>query len=652
MDSPSVIHQSVDPDRIPRIKLANDTPKQVWWFMATFIGLVALGHFISLWQAHATRNRPRQPQTSSETPLRSNRILWGRVPLALLNVYRTIVFRWAIAINFLGAYTINMADFLLAGVYFTVLFCWTFVNTTNLEGMKYDPKYWANRCVHIAAVQLPLMAALGMKNNPISYLTGVSFDKLEHLHRATARVLVVMFWVHGAGRLILPHGEDTTTYWFRIGTAGTTALTLLAIMSVRPIRVRTHEWFMYAHTVLGVLGLAGAYIHSAEFGYPYLVWPALFVWGLDRVLRLIRVVLVNSQLIQHTPKRITSRATVSVLPNPGFVRILVEAPHYMVWQPAQSMYLTLVGAYTTSITESHPFTIANVPGWGALLDETEEKKETGSSEEVQTNPSAAALSNKKLLFILRVRTGFTRRLRDSVLSTPDENAILPNSKSFPAFLDGPYSSPPDVRGFDSVLFVCGGSGVSFALPLFLDILHAASQGKNPCCSRVVFVWAIRDRDQVDWITDTLVRALTALRAGTDLQELDIDVRVHVTASAEYTQSTEPVDAETEAGVVDQKERETDSEKQSSLEDPAPTTTQQRLWGLSGVQLIHGRPDLDVIVSSEIARMRGGAISINVCGTTELTTSVRYALSNPVVRFRDVVRGGPSVLFHIEGFGNA
>ncbi|KAF7300471.1 FAD-binding FR-type domain-containing protein [Mycena chlorophos] len=619
--------QAPDPDRIPRIKLANETPKQAWWFMGTFIGLVAVGHFAALAHAYATRNRPARPAADVPPSLRWKTVRVKRIPLALLNVYRTIAFRWAISINFLGAYTINTAEFLLAGVYFTVLFCWTRLQATNLEGMKYDPKYWANRCAHIAAVQLPLNAALGMKNNPLSFLTGVSFDKLEHLHRATARVLVVMFWVHGAGRIILPLGDDRHTYWFHIGATATTALTILAIMSVRPIRVRAHESFMYAHTILGVLGLAGACVHAAEFGYtpssiahfstatdselvnryPYLVWPAMFVWGLDRVIRLVRVLLVNSQLIDHDPRRITSRATVSVLPNPGFMRILVEAPHYMIWQPGQSMYLTLVGAYATSVLESHPFTIANVPGWAALLGDEGE--------------------------------------------SADVDGLHP--ASFPAFLDGPYSSPPVVRGYERVLFICGGSGVSFALPLFLDLVHAATLGQNVCCTRAVFVWAIRDREQIDWIADTLVRALTAVDASVEAAKgLDVEVRVHVTKSVEYTQATEPLAVDLEQGEAEKdKEAESPAKRDASVDDSVGTT-RERLLSLPDVSLVEGRPNLDEIVRGEIASMHGGSIGINVCGTTELATGVRNALNNPLERFKDVAKGGPSVVLHVEGFGNA
>jgi hypothetical protein len=64
--------------------------------------------------------------------------------------------------------------------------------------MKAEPHYWANRAGTIVASQLPIMTALGMRNNLVSrayrfmnlrniflpgalVLTGVSFDKVPQL---------------------------------------------------------------------------------------------------------------------------------------------------------------------------------------------------------------------------------------------------------------------------------------------------------------------------------------------------------------------------------------------------------------------------------------------------------------------------------------
>lgn len=39
---------------------------------------------------------------------------------------------------------------------------------TATTGVKYDPHYWANTAGNVAATQIPLIIALGMKNNVIS----------------------------------------------------------------------------------------------------------------------------------------------------------------------------------------------------------------------------------------------------------------------------------------------------------------------------------------------------------------------------------------------------------------------------------------------------------------------------------------------------
>ncbi|KAJ7837438.1 ferric reductase NAD binding domain-containing protein [Mycena leptocephala] len=651
MDRPSaILAQTVDPDRAPRILFANLYPKQVWYFMAMFIALVTACHIISL--VHARLTRTYAPPLT-DTPLRHG-VSWQRLPLATLNLFRTITFRWSIVIA--SSYTLNVADFLLGAMYLTVLFTWTFINTKNSKGLKYDPKYWANRCVHIAGSQLPLMTAFGMKNNFMSFLTGVSFDKLEHLHRVMARVICVLFWVHGYGRASLSFGDLTTEYWFRIGVAGASALTLLCLLSIRPLRSRSYEVFMYLHLVLGVITLAGAYVHSAEFGYGVYIWPSFFLWGLDRFLRLVRICLVNSQLFKSDTGKphVTSDATVTVL-SPHFLRILVDAPPYFFWRPGQSAYLTIYDAYPASLAEAHPFTVANAPHW--LEDNPASSVEEGSS----SNEEKGDLSRTKetgigkskyrpqLKFILRVREGFTKRLVDSVLANPDSNGV---SRSFKAFVDGPYSSPPDMGGFETAVLICGGSGVSFALPLFLDLIQAARAKTNPRCKRVVFVWAVRDPDQLNWIADDVTHALSTISSKSDMAPA-IDIRLYVTTAAADTQSFEGEDRPPGASdpeapgptVVG-----TDPNPSIARAENIDPTAKDRLLAVPGVQLIYGRPDIKGIVGTEIAEARG-AVGITVCGTAELAQSVRNALRDGIARFLDVLRGGPSVLLHVEGFGN-
>ncbi|KAK0473729.1 hypothetical protein IW261DRAFT_674727 [Armillaria novae-zelandiae] len=63
-----------------------------------------------------------------------------------------------------------------------------------------------------------------------------------------------------------------------------------------------------------------------------------------------------------------------------------------------------------------------------------------------------------------------------------------------------------------------------------------------------------------------------------------------------------------------------------------------------------RPDLTGIIDRELSICSGGTVSINVCGTMTLAETVRCALRTP--RYIDIMKGGPSVVLHVEAFGSA
>lgn len=89
---------------------------------------------------------------------------------------------------------------------------------------------------------------------------------------------------------------------------------------------------------------------------------------------------------------------------------------------------------STTPLEAHPFTIAAV----------------------DQNSSSC-----ELRFFIRVREGLTKRLLGSAEGGAKVKVLL----------DGPYGNPPLIVGYDSVVLIAGGSGISFALPLFVDLIQ-------------------------------------------------------------------------------------------------------------------------------------------------------------------------------------
>jgi ferric-chelate reductase len=86
-------------------------------------------------------------------------------------------------------------------------------------------------------------------------------------------------------------------------------------------------------------------------------------------------------------------------------------------------------------------------------------------------------------FLIRGREGFTGRLR--------EHARDKKTATVPAFVDGPYGCPPDLTQYSTCILIAGGSGVSYTLPLLLDLVSKA-RAKNSLVRRVVFLWAVRN----------------------------------------------------------------------------------------------------------------------------------------------------------------
>ncbi|KAF8875281.1 ferric reductase NAD binding domain-containing protein [Mucidula mucida] len=579
MDSPaplpsSILAKKIDPDRAIRVQRAADYPKQVWYLLASFIVFLSICHVISLLFNRARRIQGRNGERG--------RISLRRVPLAFVNVFRVMAFRWTIPIG--NYYTLNVAEIFLTAAYIAIIFTWSLINSTSTIGLKFDPKYYANRAGHIAALQTNLLVALAMKNNILSFLTGISFDKLNYLHRVVARTSCILVWLHAGGRFQLGlSGEtDLENPWMRSGVMAAVALTLVTLFALRPIRDASYEFFKIFHFATAVIFILGAYFHSSELGPwgPY-IWPAILLWALDVFLRFVRVVLSN----------VNNTTSIEVL-SPHFLRLSVDKPRFFHWRAGQSVYLTLPGI---SFWQAHPFTIA-------YEDES------------------------KLVFFVRVRKGFSKRL----LMNAEQGKMR-------VWMDGPYSSPPLIRGCDSVVFVAGGSGVAFTLPLFLEALEKSRSSGAPY-PRIVFVWAVRDQTHASWIYKPLLKALKDL--PNDLQ-IKIEIYVTDTAGAHEEAGREWDDDSVPPSRDESEEKAGGSANSKDALDPFP---------FGDVLTIKkgGRPDLDKILSGEVGKMGGGTISVNVCGTVALANAVRGSLRSP--RFGDIVRGGPSILLHVEAFG--
>lgn len=595
-------------------------PQQVWYTLATFLFVVGCFQWgLFLHSKFARRGHHASDEETAITNGVRHKFSLRRIPLAVINFYRVVAFRWTLEIG--QSYTLNMAEVFVTVAYIALLLIYAFINTTSVEGQKLDITYWCNRIAILASSQFPIVTALGTKNNLVSLVTGISYDRLNYIHRMMARTCFMLLWVHGAGQLVsYPYfREALSEAWLRAGITAMVAFSILIIVSLRPVRTGAYEVFFYTHFLGVLIFLVGGYFHTKVSHGSYWIWPAFVFWAFDRFIRAVRLVVFNHSYFGFKSGSGTMDATTEML-SEDVVRLRLHRPPHFHWSPGQTAYLIMPSVSTLPF-EAHPFTIASIDS--SLLS-TASAEDQSSGEVLKSG----APFWKELVFLVNVQGGFTKKLKE----------VAAKKETVKVFVDGPYGPSPDLGSYDTSVLVAGGSGVSYILPVFLNVIERVRQGKSSC-TRVVFIWSIRGAEYVQWIEETLIKAVQLAPPS-----LAVSIRIFITASSSTTQSNSS--------------REDNSSIPSPTEKDSPEHVVIRRNSLSlsflslrGVRMESGRPNLDALLKEEVNRT-SGRMSVSVCGSQGMARAVRHALRFPVSGPSSILSGGPSVTLHVESFGYA
>jgi ferric-chelate reductase len=341
-------------------------------------------------------------------------------------------------------------------------------------------------------------------------------------------------------------------------------------------------------------------------------WIAIGLFLFDRLVRTVRYAFNN-----------VKPARASLISLPGDVtKVRVHSSQIKNWSPGQHVFLSLP---RLGMGQSHPSTIASVP----------------------------SSHGNDLVFILRAHRGFTRRLNDKAAVA--ESAHSPDT--FLALIGGPYgASHSDFAAFDTVLLIAGSTGVTFTLPLLLDIAHRASTHKLPI-RRLTFVWLVKSASWTQWIAEELQQAANALvKAG-----IEADIRIFVTCDPAFSDSSTTTMSRKKAGCACNKIEEScccsDIPSLPAEKDhPAISITEERQDKCDGASswlleptFTSGRPPLKSLLW-ELLDMAEGETGVAVCGPMGLMTSVRNTVA-AVSEQRGASKGtgAEGVYLHAECF---
>ncbi|UPK94885.1 hypothetical protein LCI18_005820 [Fusarium solani-melongenae] len=304
----------------------------------------------------------------------------------------------------------------------------------------------AARTGWLAVANIVLTVFFSLKNTPLGYLTGVSYERLNILHRISGLTTFLLVVVHAASySSIFLDQQNAARLRVREEIFGIVAgfSLLTVVMAALTLQRRRYELFYVLHVIFFIVSLVFISLHHPTAAERVIIAMGLAagMWFLDRLVR-------ASRLVYHG---INNTATLQPLLNGG-TRVILNKK-LLGANPGEHAFLWIPGIRRF---ETHPFTIA---------------------------------SAQPLEFVVASQDGFTRDLHQYALKNP--GAILRAS------VEGPYGQIPDPARYDKVVIFAGGSGGSFAFGSALRLLQA-SEGSNK--TDATLVWSMRNSALLEWFS--------------------------------------------------------------------------------------------------------------------------------------------------------
>ncbi len=471
-------------------------------------------------------------------------------------------------------------EWLIAGLWTIWLLVLVFKDTGG------DYLHLTRRFGIVAASQLPLHYLLAAKSwSPIQYLTRMSHEELNPYHRLLGRILIAFFSVHAAMylnfyiqlNLLLKRIQDRDVI---LGLMAITTFMLIGTTALAMIRTWNYRLFFYLHVVLSASLLPILFFHVSHIRLYIIESAAIYL----------------IIILQRNVSQTTAEATIELVPSTNLLAITVPLTKTLsskTYAPGQHIYLGFPSL--PQKLRINPFSIAN------------------------RDPH----DDKKIELVARTLSGTTAMLAD----------YAAKQKTTSLTLEGPYGAAsyfPDLATYDRVLFVAGGVGATFTLPLYLDLLHRGARGEQMPC--VKFVWSVRQVADARWGINQLLEACGTLPEGFHAYATQSDVDG---LDSEY--SARRKQSKPEAEVNDSIEL----QERDRLLDDSPSS--ENAVSRAAKTMQKGRPDFRSMVDEVFSYNGRDRVAVLVCGPSGMGASVRSEVGRWVWKGRDV-------FWHGEEFG--
>lgn len=457
-------------------------------------------------------------------------------------------------------------------------------------------RYLANRTGINSTILMPFLVLFAGRNNILQWITRWNYGVFMMFHRFIGRMIFLFVVLH-AVTFSIALGVDyypLMSFPFMIwGTISTVAGGIIMVQASLYVRRRWYEVFLGLHILLALFFMIGGWVHINYLGYEWWVFVAIGLWGIDRFVRVLRMISFGFPEADIT---LMSDETLKIkIPRPGY------------WEPIPGGHIFITFLRKDCFWQSHPFTFA---------------------------PSVE--NSNTIVLYTKVKQGVTRKLYNYLVTCPGRRAKITVG------VEGPYGECCAAGKSQTAVFIAGGNGVP---GMFSEIYDLAKRSTPDSQKRLKLYWTIREYRSIHWLYEELneLKKFHNVEVTVFVTKPDSNTYINELSSRVISgkcNSTENFDGATTAT--------TSLYEKASFDDKATIVVTNRditskydpnsvkdaiIAQLSHVHFREGRPKINTIIKEEIEDAQG-SICFVTCGHPAMVDDIRAEVVGTIGKYKE------------------
>ncbi|XP_021801722.1 ferric reduction oxidase 8, mitochondrial isoform X2 [Prunus avium] len=435
------------------------------------IALAIIGSFyLNLKPRESIRRKGRKLTAGFSNPLVVNTLLGVLSTLEILAVFLFILF---LAWNFYARISNDFKNLKPAKS--------LMLNSWQLKYLKVATRFGLLAEVCLAFLLFPILRGLALFR-----LLGIQFEASVRYHIWLGTAMIFFATFHGASTLFVwgvsHYIQEEIWEWQKTGRiylAGEICLVtglVIWITSLPQLRRKQFEIFYYTHHLYMVF-LVFFLFHAGDRHF-YMVFPGIFLFGLDKLLR----------IIQSRPE--TCILSARIFPSKAIELILPKDPG-LKYTPTSIIFVKVP---SISKYEWHSFSIT----------------------------SSSRVDENTMSIMIKTEGSWTSSLSHMIQTRPESDGD--QTKYIPIAVEGPYGPVSmDFLRYDSLLLVSGGIGITPFLSIIQELASSQNSGINKFLPRMQLIYVVKKSQDI-----CLLNSISPLIFGQPAEKCLLRVKVFVT----------------------------------------------------------------------------------------------------------------------------